>query len=121
MIKGCELTRSLFDNSFIYGLPWILGAFANMVLAILPSDSVSKIKFGGKKELLELIAEENLPDFLGGLGKDNYYRVPRKAQSVFDMAANELGMTCEDVEKLMKPFKPFIKPIEECELVDSVH
>ncbi|XP_053211523.1 motile sperm domain-containing protein 2-like [Panonychus citri] len=101
----------------LYGLPWLLGAFANMVISFLPSDSVAKIKFGGKKELLELIDENNLPDWLGGSCKVNYRRVPRSAVSCYDMAETEFKLTKQEVDKIIKPFTQYIMP-ELCVEID---
>ncbi|XP_074596742.1 protein real-time-like [Brevipalpus obovatus] len=106
-------------QAFIFGLPWILGAFANMVLAVLPSDSVGKIKFGGKKELFELIGEENVPDFMGGSCKINYHRVPRKALPCYELGEKELGLNRAEIDKLLKPFRQFINP-ELCQEVDTL-
>ncbi|XP_015789871.1 motile sperm domain-containing protein 2 [Tetranychus urticae] len=104
-------------TALLYGLPWLLGAFANMVISFLPSDSVAKIKFGGKKELNELIDESNLPDWLGGTCTVNYRRVPKGAISCYEMAEKEFNMTKADVDKLIKPFIQYLKP-ELCVEVD---
>lgn len=91
-----------------------------MVLSILPSDSASKVKFGGKKELVELIGEENIPDFMGGSCQVNYRLVPRQTLDVYELGMRDLGLTTEEIDKLIKPFRQFIYPIEMCQLVDSI-
>ncbi|RWS03407.1 Motile sperm domain-containing protein 2-like protein [Dinothrombium tinctorium] len=107
-----ETLRTAFPNGIkyfiIYGLPWILNAFASFALSFLPSNALSKVRFFDKKQLFEFVDEENLPDFLGGKCKKPYRRVPRGAKDIYTLAALE-GLSREETDKLLKPSLKYIE------------
>ncbi|RWS07288.1 motile sperm domain-containing protein 2-like protein [Leptotrombidium deliense] len=61
----------------IYGMPWLLNAFATLILSMIPGFAKDKIKFWRPKELLQHVDEKALPVFLGGTCKECYRRVPK--------------------------------------------
>lgn len=77
--------RKYFPNGckycVIYGLHWSVNYICKMAVAAMPADSAKKIRFLGKEqELLELIAAENLPDYLKGTASKEYRRFPSMLQ-----------------------------------------
>ena len=106
-------------TSFVYGMPWLLNAFASFVLSIINSAYLKRIKFGGKEELLKLIAVENLPDFLGGECKQNYRLVPRCAISAHELNVKENLAEPKEIDRLLKPYQKFLEP-EKCQIVDKL-
>ncbi|RWS13518.1 Motile sperm domain-containing protein 2-like protein [Dinothrombium tinctorium] len=106
-----ETLRTAFPNGIkyfiIYGLPWILNAFATFVLQLLPSNALSKIRFFDKQQLFAFVDEANLPDFLGGTCKEVYRRVPKEAKDIYSLAEEE-GLTREETDKLLKPSLKYI-------------
>lgn len=60
---------------FIVNAPFLFAACWSLVSPLLNEVTVKKISILGssfKKELLEYIEDDNLPDFLGGKAKENW-------------------------------------------------
>lgn len=73
--------RKYFPNGckycIIYGLHWSVNYICKVALAAMPADSAKKIRFLGKEsELIQVIPQSRLPDYLNGTAKINYHTFP---------------------------------------------
>ena len=95
----------------IYNLPWILNALRSTVMAFVPQSLLGVLRFGSGDEIFNLIDRENVPDYLGGTCKRNYRQVPIGSVSVEELV-EDVGLTKDDVKRLMPNFEQILKNAE---------
>lgn len=83
-----------------------------MAAAILPAELMGLIKFATKKDITNYVAEENLPDYMGGRCRRNYRYVPPGCKSVKELAI-EHGYSEERVNQILPMYEPLLKEAEE--------
>lgn len=89
----------------IYELPWLLQGAWKITQNLLPRDATRLFRFYNQTTIKELIAEENLPDFMDGSCPQDYRAVPEGARPAEEVASEELGMTSEQVQTVKKHFE----------------
>ena len=97
-------------------LPWILRACWGMAKAWVPQNRRKLVEFIAKDELGKLVAQENLPDFLGGTCTIPYSGskvVPKGCPTLYQFAINTLGLSEKAAEKLSNTYKPTADAVEE--------
>ena len=95
----------------VFNLPWILNALRSTVLAFVPQSLLGVLRFGSGDEIFNFIERENVPDFLNGTCKRNYRQIPIGSVSVEELV-EDVGLTREDVKRLMPNFEPILKSAE---------
>ena len=93
---------------FIINCSWVIKAGWFVVKAFLDSKTVSKIHIlgsGYKDELLEFVAPENLPDFLGGKCQCHPNGCLNQAEGPWKSAYDEFPKE-EDEKNLTYPLMP---------------
>ncbi|KAI1299355.1 Motile sperm domain-containing protein 2 [Halotydeus destructor] len=69
----------------VYGLPWLLKPFVNIGTAMLPEQARDLLTFvDTQDQLFEIVAEANVPDFLGGKAVKEYSTPPQGSKSIFE-------------------------------------
>lgn len=92
----------------VYKLPWLLNAVKTFIFAMLPAYVKRKIKFCDAKSLTDLIAAENLPDYMGGPGGPEQYRLhPKNTLTTREMVKK--GLLSMSDEQLVKVYQYFDK------------
>lgn len=102
----------------VYKLPWLLNAVKTLIFAMLPSYVKRKIKFCDGKSLTDLIPIENLPDYMGGTGGYEQYRLhPKDTMSTEELVRKGLmPMSEEQLTKVNQYFdklRAFLYPESE--------
>lgn len=104
--------------TLVHRLPWLLSAVKTLVYTMLPGYVKKKIRFCDEKSLNEHIDKENLPDYLGGSGKTNDYRVfpdglsttrDLTTKGILTMSEDQLVKTNQYYDKL----RQFLYPVTE--------
>ena len=89
----------------IYELPWLLQGGWKITQRLLPQDATRLFKFYSKDTITELIAPENLPDFMDGTCEKDYREVPEGCELAEIVAAKEMGLTPDEVKAVKKHFE----------------
>lgn len=89
----------------IYELPWILQGGWKITQRLLPQDATRLFKFYSKDTISELIAPENLPDFMDGTCEKDYREAPQGCEVAEIVAEREMGLTPEEVKTVKKHFE----------------
>lgn len=97
----------LLSSVLVYELPWILQYVFKLVQTWLPEDHRKLIHLVSHKDINEFVAEEELPDFMGGKNKMSYRLAPKDAPSAEDLA-KDIGLRKKDVDKLLKHLEPYL-------------
>lgn len=96
----------------IYELPWLLSKIVNTTIACLPSEYKKLAKTASKKDIHNWIANDALPDFMGGTCDINYRRSPKGCQS-FDEMAKDLKLSEKDLAMIKKIYQPYLDEADE--------
>ena len=118
-----DMLKALIDVSFkyfpfavnkviVYELSWVLSAFRRLAMTFIPATFKRIIVFCDKEGIKDHIAQENLPDFMGGTCERDYRQIPEGCPSV-DTLAQERGFAHDDVVRIKSIFEPFLKEAEE--------
>lgn len=94
----------------VYELPWLLQGGWKLTLKVLPEDATRLFRFCNKSNITELIAPENLPDFMGGSGAKDYREIPEGCRPSEEIGALEMGLTPDEVKTVKKHFEKFLTP-----------
>lgn len=97
----------------VYELPWILQGGWKITYKLLPQDATRLFRFYNQNNITELIDPENLPDFMGGTCVKDYCEVPEGARCAEEVAAEEYGMTPDEVASVKKHFEKHFAEIEK--------
>ncbi|XP_054157559.1 motile sperm domain-containing protein 2-like [Oppia nitens] len=94
----------------VYELPWIFNQIWKLVRSWLDSEAKKLVRFATKKDISKLIAEENLPDYMGGTGTKDYRHVPKGALTIEEMARQTgvQGFCGTDIDKVVNHFTKLI-------------
>ncbi|RWS18413.1 motile sperm domain-containing protein 2-like protein [Leptotrombidium deliense] len=92
----------------IYDMPWLLNAFATLILSMIPGFAKDKIKFWDPKELLEHVDENALPDVLGGTCRECYRGVPQGAMDIYYLAKRDFDLDRNEVDRFLQPSLKYI-------------
>lgn len=92
-------------------MPWVLNALRSTVMAFVPQSLLGVLRFGSGDEIFNYIDRENVPDYLGGTCKRNFRQVPIGSVSVEELV-EDVGLTKEDVKRLMPNFEQILKNAE---------
>lgn len=96
----------------IYELPWLLSKIVNGAVSVLPNDYRKLVKTASKKDINNWVAQESLPDFMGGTCDINYRRSPKGCRS-FEEMADELKWTEKDLAAIKKVYQPHLDEATE--------
>lgn len=88
----------------VYELPWILHGAWKITQRLLPQDATRLFRFCNRKNITDLIDSHNLPDFMGGQCEKDYRLVPQGCRPAEQVAADEMGLTSEQVKSVKKHF-----------------
>ena len=89
-----------------YGIPWMLKPFIKMGLAMIPEEAMKLLKFvDSREDLMDIIPQEHLPDFLGGTGKQDYRSIPSNAQSCIEVGKRLFKLSEGEVKQMMEPIQ----------------
>ena len=92
----------------IYNTPFMFRPFVSLVLTFVPKEWRWLVHFvNGASALRKHVADEMLPDFLGGKCSTSYRSVPEGARPVQEMAAERYGMSPEQVAKIQAHFERY--------------
>lgn len=80
-------------------------------MAFVPQSLLGVLRFGSGDEIFNYIDRENVPDYLGGTCKRNYRQVPVGSVSVEELV-EDVGLSTEDVKRLMPNFEQILKNAE---------
>lgn len=89
----------------VYELPWILTGAWKITQRLLPQDATRLFRFCNRHNISELIDPQNLPDFMGGQCDKDYRLVPEGCRPAEQVAADEMGLTAEQVKSVKKHFE----------------
>ncbi|RWS05941.1 Motile sperm domain-containing protein 2-like protein [Dinothrombium tinctorium] len=92
----------------VYELPWFLEPAWKVAMLMVPEEGRRLFLLRNKNNITEVIKRENLPDFMGGSCARNYREVPEGARSAEEVAAIEMGLNQEEVEKIRSHYKEFL-------------
>lgn len=96
-----------FEYAWVYELPWMMRPFFNLVIKMLPTRIVRKVKQMDKKSAIKEMGIEGLPSFLGGKSPiEPTIQVPPGA-STLDEVAKRHNISDDDIRK----FREFLKKI----------
>lgn len=96
----------------VYKLPWVLNAFWSLAKKLLPTYLANRVKFCDENSVRQLIAPENLPDFMEGTCRRNYRWIPPGCPSVFKLA-NAHGITDAEIQKILPQFQSLLDEADE--------
>ncbi len=89
----------LFDAILIHELPFLLQYVFKLVQSWLPEDDRKFFHLTTKKNLNDFVAEEQLPNFLGGKNPLSYQKVPKNVLSAEELVT-KIGLKKKDAGKL---------------------
>ena len=89
----------------IYELPWILQGAWKITQRLLPHDATRLFMYHNKNTISDLIERNSLPDFMGGDCKLDYRKVPEGCRSAEEVAAEEMGLSADEVKSVKKHFE----------------
>lgn len=97
-----------FSYAWIYDLPWMLRPLFNLVMKMLPSRIVRRVKQMDKKSAVKEMGIEGLPSFLGGQSPiEPSISVP-PGSSTLDEVAKRHNISDDDLRK----FREYLKKIQ---------
>lgn len=98
----------------VYELPWILQGGWKITQKLLPQDAVRLFRFADHNSIKEIIEDEVLPDFMGGsCPPEEYLKIPEGCRPAEEVAAEEMGLSPEEVREVKKHFDKFFAEQEE--------
>jgi len=97
----------LLNQVLVHELPFILMWVFKLVQSWMPQESQKMIKLISKKEVKDYIAEDEMPDFMGGTNSLSYKDVPKGVFTAEEIA-EKMNINKKACEKLMKHLEPFI-------------
>ena len=97
----------------IYELPWLLQGAWKITQNVLPEDATRLFKFYDRNSIKELIDVKDLPDFMDGECTDDYRAVPDGCQPAEVIGQKELGLSSQDVKKVIKHFEKHLKDFNQ--------
>lgn len=104
------------NHILIVDLPWILRFCWGVAKSWVPENRRNLVAFIPRKQLLDYIDEDKIPDFMGGTCKIPYGGtkvVPKGCPSTYDFCYFTLGLPPKTCEKIVNIYKPFVDDIEE--------
>jgi len=99
----------------VHGLPWILKPFWHIAKTWIPDEYRQLIKFSDPGTIREYVAEENLPDFMGGTCKRTYRQPPDNCTTI-EEASKLWGVDHRTMRKVFAKFQEHL-PVESVERV----
>lgn len=91
----------------VYNLPWILNATCKLAMTWMSASNRRSLRFCHGDEIETFIARENLPDYLGGLCKINYRKVPAGSKPATEVC-HRFDLTPKQALKIKELFKEYI-------------
>jgi hypothetical protein len=85
-------------------IPWIISSILWIMLSLLPEKTRKTIKVVKKEELIEYIAEDQLPDSLGGEDNKLISLLPKDAPNAEEVA-QRLGISKYSLDKFILHFE----------------
>jgi hypothetical protein len=85
-------------------IPWIINNILGFMLSLLPEKIRKTIKIVQKEQLIEYIAEDQLPDSLGGKDNKLISLLPKDAPSAEEVA-QRLGISKKSLNKIILHFE----------------
>lgn len=87
---------------------------------MLPEEARDLLQFADNQEqLFELIAPENVPDFMGGGATKAYNEPPAGCKDMFELGRELYSLNEDEVRRLMEPILHVIKSDVNCNQVDD--
>lgn len=104
------------NHILLVDLPWVLRAVWGLAKAWVPENRRKLVSFITRKQLLDYIDVENIPDFMDGTCKIPYAGskvIPRGCPTTYDFCYYTLGLPPKTCEKICNTYKPYVDMIEE--------
>lgn len=87
----------------VHELPWFLQSFWHIAKKWLSEDHKDLVKFSNSRTIYEYVTEENLPDFLGGICKRDYRKLPSNSITI-SQAAKRWNLNEDELLRIRKKF-----------------
>lgn len=98
-----------FCYVWVYELPWLVRPFFNLILKVLPSRIVRKVKQMDKKSAINEMGIEGIPTFMGGKSAiEPHMLVPPEASTVEEIGKKN-GIPQSDIKKMIDIIKEMSK------------
>ncbi|OTF71639.1 hypothetical protein BLA29_002903 [Euroglyphus maynei] len=97
----------LLNYVYVYQMPFLFRSIWYAIYRLLPSEHVHKVKMITDKDIFDHIDRKNVPLFMGGLCKKNFYYLPENC-----ITPVELGFSEKEFYRHLKFYK---NSFEECE------
>lgn len=89
----------------VYELPLLLRGAWKITQRLLPQDATRLFRFHNRQSICQLIDPQHLPDFMGGTCAKDYREVPVGCRSAEQVAADEMGLTADQVNAVKRHFQ----------------
>lgn len=96
-----------------HNLPWLLNAIKSVIFTMLPANVKRRIRFSSDKTITDLIAVDQLPEYMGGTNPDPYPVTPRGVLTTSEMAKEALiPLTPEEESRVLKYYEKVYQDIK---------